>query len=427
VRTALIVRADDGTVGLRFLRSGGATAGPFQVTRLVPQGAAERSGAVEVGEHFRAVNGWDVTALDDAAVAGLFRGAPGTTLTLLLCDGPVSLNKRASEDQASEANLKEIEELEGEEYGQKRSALHIASEKGLESAVAKLLSLGADAAFKDEVRACSLAHEYVHWASINGLESSLAKLLSLGADAALKDKECNTALDVAGEEVKAAFAKHYAQVDVTDQNKNKLVLVLSRLGVASRLPAVLRAGADLKHTDERGITALMVACENKKEAAASELMEATKNAGALDVQDNNNKWSAMHWASINGLENAVSKLLSLGADAALKDKYGRTALMVACAEKNEEAAALLMEATKNAGALDVQGDYHPYRSALHIASIKGLESAVAKLVSLGADAALKDKVRACSHMNTCMCSVHVCIFVDALRMGISISITRIIL
>jgi hypothetical protein len=158
VRTALIVRADDGTVGLRFLRSGGATAGPFEVTRLVPQGAAERSGAVEVGEYFRAVNGWDVTALDDAAVAGLFRGAPGTTLTLLLCDGPASLNKRASEHLASEANLKEIEELEGGEYGQKRSALHIASEKGLESAVAKLLSLGADAAFKDEVRACSLAH-----------------------------------------------------------------------------------------------------------------------------------------------------------------------------------------------------------------------------------------------------------------------------
>ena len=48
-------------------------------------------------------------------------------------------------------------------------------------------------------------------------------------------------------------------------------------------------------------------------------------------------------------------------------------------------------------------------SALHIASKNGLESAVSKLLSLGADAALKDKVRACSHRNTCMCSVHVCI------------------
>ena len=34
------------------------------------------------------------------------------------------------------------------------------------------------------------------------------------------------------------------------------------------------------------------------------------------------------------------------------------------------------------------------RSALHIASSKGLKSTVAKLLSLGADAALKDSVRA---------------------------------
>jgi len=109
VRTAEIVRADDGSVGVRFLRSGGATAGPFEVTSLVPQGAAERSGAVEVGDHFRAVNGRDVTALDDAAVAGLFRGAPGTTLTLLLCDGPASLHKRASEGTSRPGTPRPVE------------------------------------------------------------------------------------------------------------------------------------------------------------------------------------------------------------------------------------------------------------------------------------------------------------------------------
>ena len=50
---------------------------------------------------------------------------------------------------------------------------------------------------------------------------------------------------------------------------------------------------------------------------------------------------------------------------------------------------------------DTFGDYK--RSALHYASSSGLESIVAKLLSLGADAALVDKVRACSYMNTCMC------------------------
>ena len=55
------------------------------------------------------------------------------------------------------------------------------------------------------------------------------------------------------------------------------------------------------------------------------------------------------------------------------------------------------------------GSWNRKNSALHIASKNGLESAVAKLLSLGADAELKDEVRACSHRNTCMCSVHVCI------------------
>jgi hypothetical protein len=72
-----------------------------------------------------------------------------------------------------------------------------------------------------------------------------------------------------------------------------------------------------------------------------------------------------------------------------------------------------------------QQDKHG-RSAPHYASENGLESTTAKLLSLGADAALKDKVRACSYRNTCMYSVHVCIFVDALRMRISLYAMHII-
>ena len=71
----------------------------------------------------------------------------------------------------------------------------------------------------------------------------------------------------------------------------------------------------------------------------------------------------------------------------------------------------------------LQGKYGiRHRSALHYASMNGLESAVAKLLSLGADAALRDDVRACSYMNTCMYSVHVCMFVNVLLIRISLSI-----
>ena len=39
-----------------------------------------------------------------------------------------------------------------------------------------------------------------------------------------------------------------------------------------------------------GDTALMVACYSKREAAAAELMEATKRAGALDLQVGHKAW-----------------------------------------------------------------------------------------------------------------------------------------
>ena len=38
------------------------------------------------------------------------------------------------------------------------------------------------------------------------------------------------------------------------------------------------------------MTSLMVACKNTKEAAAAELLEATKKAGALDLQVTEQTW-----------------------------------------------------------------------------------------------------------------------------------------
>ena len=70
---------------------------------------------------------------------------------------------------------------------------------------------------------------------------------------------------------------------------------------------------------QNGCTALWLACDNKHEGAAAELMEATKLAGALDLQDFIFSRSALHKASEGGLAGTVAQLLSHGADAALQD------------------------------------------------------------------------------------------------------------
>jgi hypothetical protein len=63
-------------------------------------------------------------------------------------------------------------------------------------------------------------------------------------------------------------------VDITDENKDELMLLCARLGIVSRLPAVLQAGANLKHTDKAGNTAVELAVEQKHEAAVEVLVQA---------------------------------------------------------------------------------------------------------------------------------------------------------
>jgi len=105
-----------------------------------------------------------------------------------------------------------------------------------------------------------------------------------------------------------------------------------------------------------------------------------------------NKNSALHLASENGMVSTVVKLLSLGADAALLNKYGSTSLWQACGAKQEAAAEELMEATKRAGVLDLKDTHYLFCcSALHLASKQGMVSTVRKLLALGADGSLQDK------------------------------------
>jgi hypothetical protein len=115
-------------------------------------------------------------------------------------------------------------------------------------------------------------------------------------------------------------------------------MICARLGIASRLPAVLQAGADPAYTDENGCTSRWLACEEKHESAAAELMETTKNAGALDLQSSSKytnargKFSALHVAIKRGLGSTVAKLLSFGADALLPGKDAVTPVDLPCDE-----------------------------------------------------------------------------------------------
>ena len=170
--------------------------------------------------------------------------------------------------------------------------------------------------------------------------------------------------------------------EITDENKNALLLRYARNGAAPLVRAVLQAGANAAHTDKDGRTALWLACENKHETAASELIEATKRGGALD-RHGRNKRSVLHVASAKGLAGTVAKLLSLGADAELTDKNGQTPLQLA--RENEVKAAFVEHAEHS----DITDD-NKNMLLLECARL-GLASRVRAVLQAGANAAHTDK------------------------------------
>jgi len=160
----------------------------------------------------------------------------------------------------------------------------------------------------------------LHWASAKGLAGTVAQLLALGADATLTDEEGKTAVEHAGnDKVKAAFVEHAEHSDITDDNKDALLLLCACLGLASRVRAVLQAGANAGHINQRGKTSLTVAMEHKHDAAAELLVQPTIDAGMdIDAQDSTGKTVLMR-ACADGLTNTAAKLVSLGANPELKD------------------------------------------------------------------------------------------------------------
>ena len=62
-----------------------------------------------------------------------------------------------------------------------------------------------------------------------------------------------SALDISlasNDKVKAAFAEHAEHSDITDDNKDTLLLLCACLGLVSRVRAVLQAGANAGHINQ---------------------------------------------------------------------------------------------------------------------------------------------------------------------------------
>ena len=233
----------------------------------------------------------------------------------------------------------------------------MASEEGLKGTVAKLLALGADAALLDGVRVCP----YVKIGYTNCI-----RLYVLGIYIPFTDS-LHIFTPLSGCILGIYIPNGYTNCIRLSSAYTFHLQILFK-------PVLL---------SQDGKTALWLACINKHEAAAAELMEPTKRAGALDLQDGRNKQSVLHGASEEGLTGTVAKLLALGADAALTDANGKSPLELA---RNDETMAAFAEH------IVITDDNK--NMLLLVCARLGLVSRLCTVLQAGANAAHTNEVRA---------------------------------
>jgi len=82
--TIVITRNESGKLGLGFQRKDGRSSGPCNVHALAPDGPAEKSGKIKVGDMLYSVNGTNVHNLSIAEIMKLMSGDPETDISLVM-------------------------------------------------------------------------------------------------------------------------------------------------------------------------------------------------------------------------------------------------------------------------------------------------------------------------------------------------------
>ena len=270
-----------------------------------------------------------------------------------------------------------------------RSAVMMASKAGNRGVLKVLLGRGGveqiDAMDEEKKTALFMASEEGH-------EGVMDELLNHGARVDLPDSLGRTVL------MMASMHKHIVETidtivercsddllcskDSVNQRTALIVAVIHESWEATDLLLEKGPAVGLDAQDERGMTALMHACQIGDKDVTSALL--TKGA-SVNMQSFDG-FTPLMLSGARGHTELVVKLLKAGADTELKTTWGKTAAMMACNEGCGDA----LEAMVYAGvSLDVQDIYG--NSAVIEASRHGNVEAVRTLTAGGARIEAQDK------------------------------------
>ena len=239
------------------------------------------------------------------------------------------------------------------------TALMIACWKKNEGAINVLLNARADSNIADKADGDTCLHNAVKGPGYCSKEV-LQTIIDYGVDVNATNKDNRTALMIAcvskNEGAINVLLKAHADPNIADEAYGDTCLHDAVKGPGHCSKEVLQAihdyGVDVNVTNKNNYTALMIACRNKYEGAINVLLNAHADPNIADEADRN---TCLHYTVTEDCSiKVLQAIIAHGVDLNATNKDSNTALMIACAKKNEGAINVLLNASANPNIADDQ-------------------------------------------------------------------------
>ena len=171
-------------------------------------------------------------------------------------------------------------------------------------------------------------------ASSRGMVTLTQKLVDKGADCGITDQDGSTSLMLAisanhqeAAELLLEPTSQAGALHVKDSEGRTALMVASSRGMVTLMQKLVDKGADCGIAAQDGSTSLMLAISAHDQEAAELLVERTSQAGALDAQDSEGR-TALMMANERGMVTLIQKLVDKGANVNAQDQVMRGRIFI---------------------------------------------------------------------------------------------------
>ena len=237
----------------------------------------------------------------------------------------------------------------------------------------------------------------LHIAVENGEETIIQTLLAQKADTNLKDTFGNTSLHLAVQLKKQETNSRLVKSEVSYQSPFPATYSTCS---AQAVQAIIEHGADVNAVNNKGQTALFIACSDGQENFVKILLDAGTDPNITDKSKDSSLHSAIYGhCSIESL----NELISHGAHVDAVNDIGETPLLTACKAGQTESVSLLLKLKADLSIANIDG-----YTSLHFAAVADCSAdTVLQIIEYGADVNAVDKrnrtalLLSCLNVNSC--------------------------